>query len=198
MPTTASIQQYGIVIYTIISWIDVAVAWRWSSRRGLLPDVFVFRKLTWLALTASIAAFVIAAYGAPLATQWISHVSGSRGPQIRLNNLPSFTTYILCFVVTSPVCEEILYRGLLVAALRRVGWRDAAILFIGSILFGANHIIPFGFAWSCAMVLFGALLFALRLWQSSLVPGWLTHLLFNARFLVYALLAWTAPALHFR
>ncbi|MBV8849486.1 MAG: CPBP family intramembrane metalloprotease, partial [Methylobacteriaceae bacterium] len=188
MPTPASIQQYGIVLYSVISWIDVAVVWGWSLRRGFLPDVFVFRRLTWLALTASIAAFVIAAYGAPLITHWLSQATSSRGPQIRLNNMPSFATYILCFVVTSPVCEEILYRGLLVAWLRRIGWRDAAILLLGSIIFGANHLIPFGLAWSGAMVVFGAMLFAMRLWQGSLVPGWLVHLLFNARFLIYPLL----------
>jgi len=105
--------------------------------------------------------------------------------------------YVLLFVVTAPVCEEILYRGLLVAWLRCVGWGDFAILLTGSLIFGASHLIPLGFVWSAVMVVFGAILFAIRLRYDSLSPGWLFHFLFNAQpLLIYPLITWLSPALH--
>ncbi|HEY4840825.1 MAG TPA: CPBP family intramembrane glutamic endopeptidase, partial [Terriglobales bacterium] len=108
----------------------------------------------------------------------------------------SVAMYVLLFVVTAPVCEEILYRGLLVAWLRRVGWRDSAIWLAGSLIFGANHLIPLGLVWSAVMVVFGAILFAIRLRYDSLSPGWLVHFLFNAQpFLIDPLIAWLAPGL---
>jgi len=98
---------------------------------------------------------------------------------------------VFLFVVTAPVSEEILYRGLLVAWLRRVGWRDSIILIVGSLIFGANHIIPVGFVWGIAMVGLGAILFALRLRYESLTPAWLAHALFNAQLtLSYPLIGW--------
>jgi hypothetical protein len=46
LPTPANIQLYGMLSYAVVSWIDVAVVWLWSSRRGLSQDVFIFRRLT--------------------------------------------------------------------------------------------------------------------------------------------------------
>jgi hypothetical protein len=37
------------------------------------------------------------------------------------------------------------------------------------------------------MVLFGAMLFGLRLWRRSLTPGWLAHFLFNAQLVIHPL-----------
>jgi hypothetical protein len=94
------------------------------------------------------------------------------------------------------VCEEILYRGLLVVWLRRKGWRDFAIGLTGSLIFGLNHAIPLGPVWVAVMIMFGAILFALRLRYDSLSPAWLTHFLFNAQpLLIYPLVAWLDPAL---
>jgi membrane protease YdiL (CAAX protease family) len=139
---------------------------------------------------------VIALYGTPIMTQWLSHVTGGRGPEVRINfrDPQSVAIYVLLFVVTTPVGEEILYRGLLVAWLRRVGWRASAIWLVGSLIFGANHLIPLGYVWSAVMVVFGAILFALR--YESLAPAWLAHFLFNAQpFLILSLITWLAPAL---
>jgi membrane protease YdiL (CAAX protease family) len=116
---------------------------------------------------------------------------------VRLYGLLSYAVaiFVFLFVVTTPVSEEILYRGLLVAWLRRVGWSDSAILLVGSLIFGANHFIPLGFVWSAAMVALGAILYALRLRYDSLAPAWLAHVLFNAQpILLYPLIAWLAPA----
>jgi len=159
--------------------------------------VFLFRRLTWPALTAGFAGFVIAMYGVPILTHWLSSVMGdrSRVVGIDVHDPQSVAILVILFVVTAPVSEEVLYRGLLVAWLRRVGWRVSIILLVGSLIFGANHIIPVGFVWGVAMVGLGAILFALRLRYASLTPAWLAHALFNAQLtLSYPLIDWLVPA----
>jgi membrane protease YdiL (CAAX protease family) len=196
LPTPANIRFYGLLSYAIASWIDVAVVWLWSSHRGLSREVFLFRRLTWSAVIASIVGCVIAMYGTSIVIHWVSHLTGGRGPEVRLNDMPSIVIYLLLFAVTTPLSEEILYRGLLVAWLRRLGWRDSAIWMVGSFLFAANHWIPLGFVWGAGMVVLGAVLFAIRLRYDSLSPAWLTHFLFNAQpFLFLPLIAWLAPVL---
>lgn len=180
-PSRADIQLYGLLAYAAASWIAVAAAWRWSSRRGLSREVFLFRGLTLPALAASVLAFVIAMYGAPLMTHGLSGLTGGRGPDIGIHDTKQAAIYVVLFVVTTPVCEEILYRGLLVAWLRRAGWGNAAILLTGSLVFGANHALPLGLVWAVAMVGLGVLLFTLRLRYDSLTPAWLAHFLFNAQ-----------------
>jgi membrane protease YdiL (CAAX protease family) len=195
LPTRANLQSVGLLCYVAASWIDVAVVWLWSSRRRLRREVFAFRRLTWPALATATAGFVIATYGAPVMTRWLSHVTGGRGPvAIDFHDNRSIAIYVLLFMVTAPLCEEILYRGLLVAWLRRIGWRDFPIWLIGSLIFGFNHAIPLGLPWATVMVAFGAILFAIRLRYHSLTPAWLTHFLFNAQpLLIYPLIAWLAP-----
>jgi membrane protease YdiL (CAAX protease family) len=197
LPSKASIQLYGLLAYAVASWIDLAVAWLWASRRGLSAEIFRFREMTRTMLAASLAGFAIAMYGVPIATWWLSDVTGGRGPaRIDSHDAQSLAVYVFLFVITTPVSEEVLYRGLLVAWLRRLGWRDSAILPVGSLIFGANHLIPLGFVWASAMVGFGAILFALRLRYDSLSPAWAAHFLFNAHpLLILPLIQWLAPAL---
>ena len=199
LPTKANLQLYGMLSYAIGSWIAVAVVWHWSSRRGLRRDVFIFRRLTWSSLTASVAGFVMALYGAPIMLHWLSYVTGGQGSGVRIDfhDTKSIAAYFFLFVVTTSLSEEILYRGLLVAWLRRVGCRDPAILLVGSLIFGANHVIPLGFAFGAVMVVVGSIWFALRLRYDSLSPAWLSHFLFNAQpFLILPLITWLAPAFH--
>jgi len=198
LPPVANLKPYGLLAYAVGSWIVVAVVWLWSSRRGLRRDVFIFRGLTWPALTASVVVFVIALYGAPVMLNGLSRLTGGQGSGVRIDfhDTPSIAAYFVLFVVTTPVSEEILYRGLLVAWLRRAGWRDPAILLVGSLIFGANHVVPLGFVFGSVMVVVGSMWFALRLRYDSLSPAWLSHFLFNAQpFLILPLITWLAPAL---
>jgi len=183
LPSSMSIRLYGLLSYAIASWIAVTVVWFWSARRGIERDVFIFRRLTWPALAASILGFVIAMYGVPIVTQWISEMTSARrlDMQVVAPETRAIAILVFLFVVTTPLCEEILYRGLLVAWLRRAGWGDVPVLLTGSLIFAANHVIPLGFVWSTAMVGLGVILFALRLRYESLTPAWLAHVLFNAQ-----------------
>jgi membrane protease YdiL (CAAX protease family) len=195
LPTPASIRLYGLLSYAVGSWIAVALAWLLSKR--LRRDVFIFRRLTWPALAASIIGFTIVTFGVPIVTHWLTHVTGGQSQDVRIDfhDAHSVAIVVFLFVVTTPLSEEILYRGLLVAWLRRLGWRDTTILLLGSLIFGANHIMPLGFVWGLAMVLVGVVLFVLRLRYESLSPAWLAHALFNAQLtLSYPLIAWLALA----
>jgi hypothetical protein len=193
LPAPATIRLYGLLSYALGSWIAVAWAWLWSTRREMRRDVFIFRRLTWPALTASIVGFGIVMLGVPVVTHWLTHVSGGRSQEVRLDffhDARSVAIVVFLFTVTTPVSEEILYRGLLVAWLRRVGWRDFTILLVGSVLFAANHIIPLGYVWGVAMIPLGVILFALRIRFESLSPA-----LFNAQLtLFYPLIASLVPA----
>jgi membrane protease YdiL (CAAX protease family) len=141
----------------------------------------------------------MALYGAPIMLHWLAHVTGGQGSGVRIDfhDTKSIAGYFFLFVVTTPVSEEILYRGLLVAWLRRVDCRDPAILLVGGLIFGANHVIALGFAFGAVMVAVGSICFALRLRYGSLCPAWLSHFLFNAQpFLILPLITWLAPAFH--
>jgi CAAX protease family protein len=112
---------------------------------------------------------------------WLSSVTD--GPVREFGSIsmtPTQSRHIFIFVVTTPVSEEILYRGLLVGWLRRVGCRRC-ILLVGSLIFGANHVIPLGLAFALVMVAVGSIWFALRLRYGSLSPAWLSYFLFNAQ-----------------
>jgi len=85
LPTAANIRLYGMLSYAVVSWFDVAVVWLWSSRRGFSRDVFIFRRPTWPALGASILGFVIAMYGVPIVTHWLSQVTGGRSQEVRID-----------------------------------------------------------------------------------------------------------------
>jgi len=200
LPARANVQLMGMLSYVIGSWIDVAAVWLWSRRRGLVREVFAFRGLTRAALAASVVGFLIAMYGAPAFTHWLAHIVGGGGPaqaRVDFHGPHAAAIFVLLFVITAPLCEEILYRGLLVAWLRCLGWRDRAILFSGSLIFAANHIIPLGIVWSIVMIGLGAILFALRLHYDSLTPAWLAHVLFNAQpILILPLIDRLAPAWH--
>lgn len=155
LPTAASARLYRMWAYTTACWIAVGAVWLWSSHRGMRAEVFAIKRMPWPALIMSIGAFIIAMYGVPAFTHWLSYLTGGRSEDVRIDfhDAQSVLTYLFLFVITAPVCEEILYRDLLVAWLDRRGWNNFAILLAGSLLFGANHYLLLGsFVWSGAMV----------------------------------------------
>ena len=88
-----------------------------------------------------------------------------------------FDVAVLFFtgVLLAAVCEEVLFRGLLLQLLaRRSGWASAILL--GAVLFSAFHLDPIGFLPRLPIGLFLGLL----VWRSgSLYPAVLAHGAFN-------------------
>jgi membrane protease YdiL (CAAX protease family) len=186
-----------LLSYAVGSWIAVALAWFWAKRQECERDGFKFRRLTWPAFAASIVGFAIVTFGVPIVTHWLASVTGVRSQDVRIDfhDAHSIAIVVFLFLFTTPVSEEVLYRGVLVAWLRRLGWKDFNILVLGSQIFAANHIIPLGFVWGVAMILLGVVTYALRLRYESLSPAWLAHTLFNGQLtLSYPLIAWFALA----
>jgi membrane protease YdiL (CAAX protease family) len=193
LPTLENVRLYGLLSYAGSSWIATALAWFWSKRHEMQKEVFIFRRFTWPSFAGSMVASVIVICGVPILTHWLTQITGGRSQNVHVDysDARSVGIVVLLFVVTTPVTEEVLYRGLLVAWLHRLGWKDFSILRFGSLLFAANHLLPLGFVWSIAMILLGAATNALRLRYKSLLPGWLTHALFNAQLtLPHSLFAW--------
>ena len=83
---------------------------------------------------------------------------------------------LLGAVVLAPVCEEVIFRGLLYPALRTLGGRPMA-MFVTSAIFGAIHMIP---AVIPAMVVFGFAMALIREWTGATWPCILAHFAFNA------------------
>jgi len=94
-------------------------------------------------------------------------------------------------VLLAAVCEEVLFRGLLLQLLaRHSGWASA--IFLGAVLFSAFHLDPIGFLPRLPVGLFLGLL----VWRSgSLYPAVLAHGTFNFVGLFLVSLAGDPPAL---
>lgn len=90
----------------------------------------------------------------------------------------------LISVVLTPAAEEILYRGILLDALRRRRGAVAAVA-LSSLFFGMLHlhapVVP-------ALVFFGAVLAVARIWTGSLLLCIVAHAMFNAANLMCAFL----------
>lgn len=186
LPRRTVILAMALSFYAIGTWISVAIAWRWSSRRGVVAEVFAFRKLTWLDAAIAVVGFIVTFYASPLIYHWVFVLLGGHGlgRGANLSQPVLAVSFVFSTLLTAPVGEEILFRGLLVTWLRRLGWPIWAIWLIGSLAFGAIHWRYFGLAWSVQAVCFGAMQFGIRFWRQTLTPCWLIHLLFNARYTV--------------
>lgn len=193
LPAPETIKLCGLASYAVGSWIAASLAWLWSRHRNMQREVLVFRKLTSETILVAAAGSVIVMIGVPIMTRYLAQLTSGRSQDVRIdvNDPGSVAVIIFLFVITTPICEEILYRGLLVAWLRRCHWSGLSILSFGSLLFAANHLLPLGFVWSVAMLLLGVMTNMLRLRYESLSPAWLAHALFNAQLtLPYPLAAW--------
>ncbi len=97
--------------------------------------------------------------------------------------------FFLCVTVVPGVCEEILFRGVILAGLRR-SLGDATAVLITAFLFAALHLSPERFL---AQFLVGLLLGALVVRCGSIWPAILLHALHNAAALGIGTLAMQTP-----
>ncbi|MEU5695522.1 CPBP family intramembrane glutamic endopeptidase [Actinosynnema sp. NPDC020468] len=112
--------------------VDLRLGWNWA-------DVKVGLKLGFLGLVLT--------YVAALA--W-SKVVGDQNATSAIGELVDGTTFpvgaaiamfvYVCFV--GPVCEELIYRGLLWGAIERQGWSRWAAFILSTLIFAAGHLEP--------------------------------------------------------
>jgi membrane protease YdiL (CAAX protease family) len=81
------------------------------------------------------------------------------------------SSVIVWAIITAPVCEEILFRGLAVKALQSRGFARGTIWLITTAAFAAIHLPYFGVASTTYIFAWGGVVTAIRLWRRSLTPG---------------------------
>jgi len=138
---------------------------------------------------ASLPATLGLAYLTGTLLEWATGLPPEAQPVIESLRLPGTSKAAaiaagLISIAMTPAAEEILYRGILLGALRRRGAAVAAAL--SSLYFGLLHlhapVVP-------ALVVFGAVLAIIRIRSGSLLMCIAAHAMFNAANLTLALLA---------
>ena len=193
--------RFTVIISELISLLGLSL---WVSfRMGLSPSESLALRRTdavhWV--VAIVAALPLQVFGG--AMQYLILQSWPDDGAMRemlertfqelMNTDTVFDVVVLFFtgVLLAAVCEEVLFRGLLLQLLaRRSGWASAILL--GAVLFSAFHLDPIGFLPRLPIGLFLGLL----VWRSgSLYPAVLAHGTFNFVGLFVVPLAGEPPTL---
>jgi membrane protease YdiL (CAAX protease family) len=177
----------GLAFYAAGLWVATGLAWRWSARRGVVRNVFLFRRLTVLDVALVLALGVAGIIAEPLLSQWFGrwvgwHATVASGANPRYQGV--LWLAFIGSVLTAPFCEEVLFRGLIVAWLRARNVPTWALWLLGSLAFAPIHLPAFGLAWTMAVFFWGGMVLAVRLWRDSLTPCWAIHLLSNLYFAI--------------
>ncbi len=177
--------RFTVIVSEIIALLGLSI---WvSARMGLpLSETLALRRASPVhLLVALVAALPLQVFGGAmqyLILQFWPNSSAvremiERSLQELMRTDTPFDVILLFFtgVLVAAVCEEVLFRGLLLQLLaRRSGWGSAILL--GAVLFSAFHLDPIGFLPRLPVGLFLGLL----LWRSgSLYPAMLAHGTFN-------------------
>ena len=88
----------------------------------------------------------------------------------------SIVVAVIYTVILAPICEELIFRGLMLSALSRILPKWASVLAV-AVIFGLIHSFPIGFIYAFSL---GLLLGWLYFYTGSLVPCIIAHALFNA------------------
>jgi len=171
----------GWLSYSVGCWITVYALWRWSLRRVLTAEIFVFRRPALLDAALAVGGAVLGIFLIYPASQWVAHRlgAGMLGMRFDLHRDLVLPAVIIWAIVTAPLCEEILFRGLAVAYLRSRGWPVLAVALVPSLAFAAIHLPYFGLGGAIFILPWGVMLIAVRLWRESLTPGWMLHVINN-------------------
>lgn len=89
-------------------------------------------------------------------------------------NVPQFITFEVFGVVVAPVCEELIYRHLLLRPMRKFGDMQAAV--ITGLLFGLGH---FNFDQFLYTFMFGFALAVVAIRRNSVIPAIIIHMINN-------------------
>lgn len=111
----------------------------------------------------------------------------------RVTTSVGLASFVFGALVTAPVTEEVLFRGMLFGHLvsHDHGVEVAAV--ISMVLFGLSHVFIAGIVSVCITALVGGLLVALRIGYDNLAGAWLMHLLVNGWGLLTALAVFPTP-----
>jgi sodium transport system permease protein len=179
--TTLLLTQYG---FFLLPAVGLVLLFGFSARETLalrLPSLRGALSAVVLGLSAWAVAIGLLLRLVPVPES----LAKSLGDLLLLGGRP-FILVFLVFAVTPAICEELLFRGLLLSGLRKLG--PTAAVVISSLLFGLAHasvyrLLPTAFL--------GALIGLVRLRTRSIFPGMIIHALNNG--LALALLYYSPP-----
>ena len=181
---SVQIRVVSFLIYGVVGCgIGAALVWLWASRRGVVGEIFAFRFPSARDWLVAIAGFVVGvAIFFPL-SQWLARElfgADLRGMDYDLHAPFEMPAMICAVVIVAPFTEEVLFRGLGLAYLRRLKWPSWTVWLTMTIAFMAIHIPASGLAGAIFILFWGGMVTAIRLWRESLTPGWILHILNNA------------------
>jgi membrane protease YdiL (CAAX protease family) len=167
--------------YSLFCWITVFALWRWAAARGIAAEIFAFARPSWADIVIALAAAAFGLFAIWPASQLVARLFGLgvRGMSFDLRAPLVLPGVVVWAIVTAPLCEEILFRGLAVACLRARRWPASAIVFASSTAFAAIHLPYFGVALALFILMWSAMICSIRLWRRNLTPGWMIHVLNN-------------------
>lgn len=145
-------------------------------------DAFLLRSTQWVHYVAAVAAAVpLQLFGGALqeivlellpgGDAWRELLEEALGPLLRGNSTADLLLLMLGAVVLAAVCEEILFRGIMMQLLARGGrWRSA--IFISAVLFAVFHLDFIGLLPRTLLGIY----FGILVWRSgSILPAMLAH-----------------------
>lgn len=168
-------------------WMAVGVVlWR-SAARGLGPgDLGLSADPAGTIAVASVTGALAIGILQWLNLKRISRIPEAEGVRARLEPMarrvlpqsrPELLPYLL-LAVTAGVCEEILYRGFLIAALERAAFPVWAAVLASAALFGLAHLYQ-GRGGIIGTLLLGTVFSVVRIAYHSLVPVMVWHVTFD-------------------
>ncbi len=182
----AGMAAWGVAGLAVAEWVGMfGVAWAALWTRGGLGPVLRLRRST----PASLVAGLLAAGAAPplawtlawAQSRWISpdpRVLELMDQQLSVGDSGSLALLLLAVAVTPAICEELIFRGLLLRGMTR--WvRPGVSVVLSSILFGVFHWVPGGGFRVLPLVGVGLLLGWLTLRAGSVLPAMVAHAAYN-------------------
>jgi membrane protease YdiL (CAAX protease family) len=168
------------LVYSLACWIDVGLLWIWARRRRLSAEIFAFHRLQAVDYLAAFGglALVIFLYQ-PI--MWFTGLFGSsmQGMRFDIYDPIILSSVTIWAVVTAPICEEILFRGLTVQALQSRGFAQGITWLISTAAFAAIHLPYFGVSGMIYIFVWGGVVTSIRLWRKNLTPGLVLHVTNN-------------------
>lgn len=174
-------RHVGWLTYALSNWLVLAMLFALLRRSQSVRAVFLFTRPTGHDWLLAFAAFAIGAFVIYPITEAINKALGTpiQGMNFDLGSFWAVVWVVFFAVVTAPLAEEVLFRGLGVGYLLARGvapWLAGLTMIL---LFALIHLPYFGVGGAILIIFWGALPTVMRLRTNSLTPGWLMHVLNN-------------------
>jgi membrane protease YdiL (CAAX protease family) len=171
------------LVYALANWLGLALLLALFVSFGVNLDTLGAALPSLKHIPVAVLAAVVGIFVIYPLTAWLVAYLGIPMRRMEISFAPgheSLAITVFYAVLTAPLAEEILYRGLAMGYLLARGYSLGIVLFVPQVLFAAIHIPRFGLGVALFIAVWGLLPASLRLWYGYLGPSWLMHVLNNA------------------